>query len=364
MEPDANRLEGRKVLSAIPVFNEESSLPGVLERLEHALPGVPAFGIDDGSTDQSVRLAQVAGVGVPKLPFNSGVGGVMRTAFLCAAPKSFDAVVQLDADGQHDPAQIQVLLDGLDTASIVVGARFAGVGDYQVRGPRAWAMRALAAAFSRVAHENLTGTASGFRATDRCAIRLIACHYPADGLGDNGGVVGDRRTGWAENHPGPGGGVIPGRRLAEQRSLALHPVSRAGVPGALHRTARHPFWAGASPVRPYWLGLAAAIGTALFIWEMLRRGISREKYAALWIFVSGALVVFAAFPAVVRFLATLVGVQLPANLRFLIGGFLLLLVSIQLSYEVSRLEARSRRIAEELALLRRELEAMKEDPET
>jgi hypothetical protein len=97
VEPDANRREGREVLIAIPVFNRESSLPGVLERLEHALPRVPALVIDDGLTDQSVRPAQVAGVGVLRLPFIIGVRGAMRMAFLCPVPKGFNAVVQLEA---------------------------------------------------------------------------------------------------------------------------------------------------------------------------------------------------------------------------------------------------------------------------
>lgn len=107
--------------------------------------------------------------------------------------------------------------------------------------------------------------------------------------------------------------------------------------------------------KSYVLGLLAAIGTTAFIVEMLRRGILREKYAALWLFVSAGLLVFAAFPAVLRWLADLVGVVLPSNLLFLMAAVLLLLVSVQLSYEVSRLEARSRLLAEEVALLRHDV---------
>jgi hypothetical protein len=113
--------------------------------------------------------------------------------------------------------------------------------------------------------------------------------------------------------------------------------------------------------KTYILGLLAALGTAVFVLEMLRRGILREKYAALWLFVSATLLVFAAFPAVLRSLADAAGIQLPSNLLFLMAAVLLLLVSVQLSYEVSRLEARSRRLAEEVALLRHDVALLRKD---
>jgi hypothetical protein len=100
------------------------------------------------------------------------------------------------------------------------------------------------------------------------------------------------------------------------------------------------------------LGLGAAILTTIFVVELLRRGILREKFAALWLVVSAGVLVMAAFPRVVQWLADVAGVQVPANLLFFLTAILLLLVSVQLSYEVSRLEVRTRRLAEEIALLR------------
>ena len=113
--------------------------------------------------------------------------------------------------------------------------------------------------------------------------------------------------------------------------------------------------------RSYILGLVAAVGTTVFVVEMLRRGILREKYAVLWLFVSAGLMVFAVFPGLLRWLADLVGVALPSNLLFLMAAILLLLVSVQLSYEVSRAEARTRRLAEEVALLRHEVALLRRD---
>ena len=105
----------------------------------------------------------------------------------------------------------------------------------------------------------------------------------------------------------------------------------------------------------YVLGLVAALVTLGFVIELLRRGVLLEKFAALWLLVSVAIVIMAIFPTTLTWLADLLGVEVPSNLLFLMGGVLLLLVSVQLSHEVSRVEARTRRLAEEIALLRYEL---------
>jgi len=108
----------------------------------------------------------------------------------------------------------------------------------------------------------------------------------------------------------------------------------------------------------YAVGLVAALAQLAFVVEMLRRGILREKYAALWLFVTGGLLVVAAFPRLLSWAASSVGIAVPANLLFFVSGIVLLLVSVQLSYEVSRLEARTRRLAEEVALLRDAVEGV------
>jgi glycosyltransferase involved in cell wall biosynthesis len=94
-------------------------------------------------------------------------------------------VVQIDADGQHDPRYVPQLVNQLTDADVVIGARFATADDpYKVRGPRRWAMVLLAAVLSRLAHTRLTDVTSGFRVSNRRAISLFARHYPAEYLGD------------------------------------------------------------------------------------------------------------------------------------------------------------------------------------
>jgi hypothetical protein len=103
--------------------------------------------------------------------------------------------------------------------------------------------------------------------------------------------------------------------------------------------------------QPQVLGIIAALGTLAFVVSMLRRGILREKYAVLWLLVSFSLLVLAVAPPLLTRAAELLGIAVPSNLLFLVTGVVLLLVSVQLSYEVSRLENRVRRLAEEVAIL-------------
>ncbi len=100
-----------------------------------------------------------------------------------------------------------------------------------------------------------------------------------------------------------------------------------------------------------WLGLVAAIVLLGAVLELLRRGILRERFAALWLGVCMLLVGVAAFPGLLSGATRALGFEIPSNLLFFAAIMFLLVVTVQLSYEVSRLEARTRRLAEELALL-------------
>ena len=140
--------------------------------------------VDDGSTDNTAAAAQGAGALVCSLPFNLGVGGAMRTAYKFAHRGGYDVVVQVDADGQHDPSYIEKLVDGLADSDLMIGARFAGVGEYQAAFARRLAMRLLAVVLSRLAKRPLTDVTSGFRAAGPRCVELFALHYPAEYLGD------------------------------------------------------------------------------------------------------------------------------------------------------------------------------------
>ncbi len=104
------------------------------------------------------------------------------------------------------------------------------------------------------------------------------------------------------------------------------------------------------------LGVVGSILTLAVLFEMLRRRRLREKYAVFWAVVAVLTLVVAAFPVVLTWSAHLIGVQVPANLLFFAASMVLLVVSIQHSHELGRLEDRSRTLAEEVALLRMSVE--------
>lgn len=173
-----------RTLIVMPALNEEEAIGGVISEVEEKLPGIHVLVVDDGSTDRTASIARSAGATVLSLPFNLGVGGAMRAGFRYALAHGFDNVVQVDSDGQHDPVGVPALVEALADADVVLGARFAGEGEYTVRGPRRWAMVVLAGVISRLAKTRLTDTTSGFRASGPRAVRLFADHYPAEYLGD------------------------------------------------------------------------------------------------------------------------------------------------------------------------------------
>ncbi len=177
----------QRLLVIVPAWNEREALPGVLAELADALPHADVLVVSDGSTDGTADVARASGTAmVLDLPLNLGVGGAMRAGYRFALREGYDATVQVDADGQHDPADVARVVASLDElgADVVIGARFAGVGSYTVRGPRKWAMQVLSGVLSRSAGTRLTDTTSGFRASNRRAIRLFADEYPAEYLGD------------------------------------------------------------------------------------------------------------------------------------------------------------------------------------
>jgi hypothetical protein len=101
-----------------------------------------------------------------------------------------------------------------------------------------------------------------------------------------------------------------------------------------------------------------ALAIVALVVEMLRRKKLREKYAALWLIVGVATLVLAAFPQLLNIVAVMVGVQLPSNLLFAMSILMLLGVCLHLSWEISVVEDETRTLAEEVAILRAQMEAM------
>jgi hypothetical protein len=125
------------VLVCIPAFEEAESLPAVLAEIPGEVAGLAThvLVIDDGSRDRTAAIAREHGAHVVSHPVNSGQGAALQTGYLVAERLGVDAVVTLDADGQHDPNQMHRLIEPIvrDEADFVVGSRRMGEGESESR---------------------------------------------------------------------------------------------------------------------------------------------------------------------------------------------------------------------------------------
>lgn len=104
------------------------------------------------------------------------------------------------------------------------------------------------------------------------------------------------------------------------------------------------------------LGIVGSVVIMLSLFEMLRRHRLREKYALIWGIVALGALTIAAFPGLLSWATTVLGLQVPANLLFFVASLVIMMLTLQHSSELGRLEERTRTLAEDVALLQVELE--------
>lgn len=172
------------VLVLIPAYNEEETVATVVRKVLEA--GHAVVVVDDGSTDATAERAREAGAPVLQLPFNLGVGGALRCGFRWAVANGFETVVQVDADGQHDPDQVEALVAASREASahLLVGSRFGAEDGYQATRVRRIPMWLLSRVASRAAGREITDSSSGFRVIREPLLSEFARAYPVHYLGD------------------------------------------------------------------------------------------------------------------------------------------------------------------------------------
>jgi glycosyltransferase involved in cell wall biosynthesis len=178
-------LDKENVLVIVPAFNEQESLPKVLKTLiSHDYQVLVS---DDGSIDRTRTVAQNAGAIVLSLPFNLGVGGALRAGFKFAVRNGFSAVIQVDADGQHDISQIERLIEEVNRSGVhmVVGSRFGEFEDsMSVSLLRRLMMRVLASIATHATGTKITDSTSGFRIIREPLLSEFARTFPVYYLGD------------------------------------------------------------------------------------------------------------------------------------------------------------------------------------
>jgi len=169
----------------VPAFNESQSIGEVVSALRKA--GLPVLVVDDGSSDSTSVMASSAGGEVLKLPINLGVGGALRAGFRFAIANRYDAVVQVDADGQHPVDQVPRLIQAAvsQDAHLVIGSRYLAPDSTLIpTSGRRLAMRILASYVSLTAGYRITDSTSGFRIIREPLLSEFAREFPTHYLGD------------------------------------------------------------------------------------------------------------------------------------------------------------------------------------
>lgn len=172
-----------KILIIIPAFNEGENIKRTLAEVKALAFAVEVLVVNDGSADDTARVAKAAGVKVLSLPFNLGIGGAVQAGFQYALRENFDIAVQVDGDGQHDVAYVEKLIDPVlkGEADMAIGSRFLPPYlSYRSSLIRRIGIHFFAHLLSFLTGAKVTDPTSGFRAFSKKLIKTFAADYPYD----------------------------------------------------------------------------------------------------------------------------------------------------------------------------------------
>jgi glycosyltransferase involved in cell wall biosynthesis len=170
-------------LVIVPAYNEAPNLPRVLGALRREVPSWDICVVDDGSSDATSQVARREGAHVVlRAPVNLGIGGAVQTGYLWARDHGYDVAIQIDGDGQHDPAFIDAAAQPIASraADVVIGSRFLGESEFRSTSLRRVGIRYLAWFLRLRCGARVTDPTSGFRVVGRRGIELFAELYPSD----------------------------------------------------------------------------------------------------------------------------------------------------------------------------------------
>lgn len=174
-----------KILVVIPAYNEEARIGEVVRRVRAQGLKYDLLVVNDGSRDATARAARSAGAEVVSHPFNLGYGVAIQTGYKYALRHGYEVVVQMDGDGQHDPASIAHLLAPVlaGQADFALGSRFLDPASYEPSLARRIGMAFFRRLVSWIIGQPISDSTSGFQAFNRRVIRFFTtevfpCDYP------------------------------------------------------------------------------------------------------------------------------------------------------------------------------------------
>lgn len=171
-----------RVLIIIPAYNEEKNIETVVKNLETNFPEYDYVVINDCSTDSTLQILEKNHFNYVSLPHNLGIGGAVQTGYMYARDYGYDIAIQLDGDGQHDPAYIKDIILPIENgdAEYVIGSRFIEHEGFQSSSTRRMGINILSGWIKMLCGKKVFDVTSGFRAVNRSCILHFASDYPQD----------------------------------------------------------------------------------------------------------------------------------------------------------------------------------------
>lgn len=169
------------VLIIIPAYNEEATILHTVQTIETYTP-YDYIVINDGSTDRTLSILKEHQKPHISLPVNLGIGGAMQTGYQYAHRQGYEYAMQLDADGQHNPADIEHLLQSIQKSEydMVIGSRFLEKTSYKGSIIRRAGILYFYYLLKWIAKIEVYDPTSGYRIVNKQVIALFAKDYPVD----------------------------------------------------------------------------------------------------------------------------------------------------------------------------------------
>lgn len=170
------------ITAVIPAFNEAEHIGQVVKGALNHVKEVLV--VDDGSKDSTAHVAMAAGAKVIRFPKNRGYGAALSTGIATAALNGSEVIVWLDADGQHNPADVARVCEPvlMGEADLVIGSRYlTKEGNREMPGYRNFGQKVLTKATNMPNGSHLTDSQSGFRCISRKA--ALALNLTEEGMG-------------------------------------------------------------------------------------------------------------------------------------------------------------------------------------
>ena len=171
-----------KVLVVIPAYNESASIMSTVLDIKENAPDFDYVIINDCSGDNTRQICEANGFNIVNLPVNLGIGGAVQTGYKYACRYGYDIAVQVDGDGQHDPAFLNEMAETLikEDADMLIGSRFLEKEGFQSSKIRRVGISYFTWLIKLLTGKKITDPTSGLRMIIRKLIEIFAESYPRD----------------------------------------------------------------------------------------------------------------------------------------------------------------------------------------